>query len=72
MQSMFIPLFSSFHQTIVTSSSTNQPNINDFIWEEELAVLDEQLQPQEHGRVRRQPTRNKQPSKYGIGGYIRH
>jgi len=31
MQSMPIPLVASFHQTIVGSSSTNQPNINDFV-----------------------------------------
>ena len=31
MQSMPIPLFASFHQTIANNSSTNQPIINDFV-----------------------------------------
>ena len=43
-QSMPIPSFASFHQSIVNSSSTN-----DFIQEEQPVVPDEQLQPQEHG-----------------------
>ena len=43
MQSMPIPLFASFHQSIVSSSSTN-----DFVQEEQHVVHDEQLEPQEH------------------------
>ena len=66
MQSMFIPLFVSFHQTIVDSSSINQPNINDFILEEQPVVPNEQLQPQEHGR---QSVRNKQPPRCGTSGH---
>lgn len=49
MQSILILLFSSVHQTIVGSSSTNQPNINDFIQREQLVIPDKQLQPQEYG-----------------------
>ena len=49
-QSMHIPLFAYFHQSIANSSSTN-----DFVQKEQPIVPDEQLQPQEHGRVRRQP-----------------
>ena len=45
MQSMPIPSFTSFYQTIFDISSTNQPNINDFVQD---VVPDEQLQPQEN------------------------
>jgi len=44
---MLIPLFASFHQTIVGGSSINQPNINDFVQEEQHVVPNEQLQPQD-------------------------
>jgi len=66
---MPIHSFASFHQTIVDSSSTNQLNTNDFVQKEKLVVLYEQLQSQEHGRVCRHPTRNKQPAKYETGKY---
>ena len=46
MQSMPIPSFVSFYQSIMGSSSTN-----DFVQEKQPIVPDEQLQPQEHGRV---------------------
>lgn len=41
MQSMLIPSFVSFHQTIARSSSTNQANYNEFIQEEQLVSLNE-------------------------------
>jgi len=41
MQSMLIPSFSSFHQSIVDSFSTN-----DFVQEEPAFVPDEQVEPQ--------------------------
>jgi len=41
MQSMSIPLFTSFHQSIDGISSTN-----DFVQEEQPVVLDKQLEPQ--------------------------
>jgi len=44
MQSMHIPLFASFHQSITANSSTNG-----FVQEEQPVVPNEQLQPQEHG-----------------------
>lgn len=72
MQSMSIPLFASFYKTIAGNSSTNQPNINDFIYEEQHIVPDEQLQPQEHGWVCRQLVRNIQPPKCETGGHRRH
>ena len=53
MQSMLIPMFTSFQQTIVSSSSINRPNIIDFIQKEQPIVPNEQFQPQEHKRVRR-------------------
>jgi len=46
-------------------------SINDFVQEEQPIVLDEQLKPQEHGWVRWQPTRNRQPARSGIGGHRR-
>jgi len=44
MQSMPIPSFVFFHQSISGSSS-----INDFVQEEPVVVLDEQVEPQQHG-----------------------
>jgi len=67
MQSMLIPSFASFHQSIVGSSSTN-----DFFHKEQPIVLDEQLEPQEHGRVRQQPVRNTQPPRCGTYGHMQH
>ena len=56
MQSMPIHSFTSFHQSIVGSSSTN-----DFVQEEPTIVLDEQV-----------PARNRQSPRCGIGGHGRH
>jgi len=74
MQSMLIPSFVSFHQTIARSSSTNQANYNEFVHEEQFVAPDEQLQSQEHERVRRQLTRNKQPPIFELmdTGDIKH
>ena len=47
MQSMPIPLFASFQQHIARNSSTN-----DFVHEELAIVPNEQVEPQQHGRVR--------------------
>ena len=48
MQSMSIPSFASFHQNISKSSSTN-----DFMQEEPVVAPNEQVEPQQHGGVRR-------------------
>ena len=66
-QSMPVPLFASFHQSIANSYLTN-----DFVQEEQLVVLDEQLQPREHGWAHWQSTRNRQPLRCGTGGHKQH
>jgi len=69
---MLIPSFASFHQTTTGSSLSNQPNTNDFVQEEQPVIPNEQLQPQEHIRVCKKPTRNKQPPRCGTAGHRRH
>ena len=56
MQTMLIPSFASLHQSIISSSSTN-----DFVHEEQPVVPDEQLKPQEYGREHPQSARSRQP-----------
>ena len=48
MQSMSIPSFASFHQSILGISFTN-----DFMQEEPVVAPNEQVEPQQHGGVRR-------------------
>ena len=48
---MLIPSFAFFHQSIANNSS-----INDFVQEKQLVISNEQLESQEHRRMRRQPT----------------
>ena len=54
----------TYMQSMLIPSSTNH-----FIKEEQPVVSDEQLQPQEHGRVHRQPTRNRKSLRCGTGGH---
>ena len=66
-EQLVIPSLASFHQSMTNSSSTN-----DFVQEEPVVVPSEQVEPQQHGRVHRQSTRNRQPPRCGSGGPKRY